>query len=125
MSSTQTTWFWRWRRSQRRASSRATWSGRWPRSGRRQQQKTALKRYCFFWEKKRRLTPSQLKLITERGNCGEVGRRHKECKNPRRPRDKSDGRGRPRQATSSRRSRTWRSRRTATRGPNSTASRSW
>ncbi|CAK0825015.1 unnamed protein product, partial [Prorocentrum cordatum] len=60
-----------------------------------QQLKTALKRDRGFWKKKRRLTPSQLKLITKCGNCGEVGHWHKECKNPHRPRER-DGKGKPR-----------------------------
>ncbi|CAK0789973.1 unnamed protein product, partial [Prorocentrum cordatum] len=37
-----------------------------------QQLKTALKRDRGFWKKKRRLTPTQLKLITKCGNCGEI-----------------------------------------------------
>eukprot|EP00959_Pyramimonas_sp_CCMP1952_P287247 6007191-Pyramimonas_sp.AAC.1 len=61
-----------------------------------QQLKMALKRDRGFWKKKRRLTPSQLMLITKRGSRGEVGHWHKECKSPRRPREKGDGRGRPR-----------------------------
>ncbi|CAK0886145.1 unnamed protein product, partial [Prorocentrum cordatum] len=60
-----------------------------------QQLKTALKRDRGFWKKKRRLTPTQLKLITKCGNCGEVGHWHKECKNPHRPRER-DGKGKSR-----------------------------
>ena len=38
-----------------------------------------------FRPKRKRLTISQLKLVTKCGNCGETGHWHKQCPNPYKP----------------------------------------
>ena len=51
-----------------------------------QQLKTAIQRGRGFWDAKERYrAPSQLKLITKRGNCGEAGSWNEGRKSSRRP----------------------------------------